>query len=180
MTNSQKIEALLFYKNEPVEIKWLANVLKLDDEKISEALAELRNSLEGRGVVLVNNGEEVSLGTHKDASDIIESIIKNEIDRQLSKAALETLSIVLYKGPISRSEIDYTRGVNSQFILRNLLIRGLVEKVQNESDLRSVHYKPSIALLSHLGIRNVDELPNYLSVREDLAKISENKNDTPV
>jgi segregation and condensation protein B len=83
-------------------------------------------------------------------------------------AGLETLSIVLYLGPVSRSEIDYIRGVNSNFILRNLLMRGLVERIEHETDKRSLKYRPTFELLSFLGIGSVEELPEYETTRAEI------------
>jgi len=94
------------------------------------ALKNLETSLSDRGIVLVTKEDEVTLGTAKDTSELIEKLTKDELVRDLGKAGLETLSIIIYQGPISRAEIDYIRGVQSNFILRNLMIRGLVEKIQ--------------------------------------------------
>jgi segregation and condensation protein B len=109
------------------------------------------------------------LGTAKELSSLIEQLTKEELTRDLGKAGLETLSIVLYQGPISRADIDYIRGVNSQFILRNLLIRGLVERVDNPADARSFLYQTTLQLLSHLGISKREDLPEFDKVREDIA-----------
>jgi segregation and condensation protein B len=124
-TLSAQLEAILFWKAEPVSIKKLADLLKVGPESIKEGLKELGDKLQGRGLTLVQTDDEVMLGTAKELSSLIEQLTKEELTRDLGKAGLETLSIVLYQGPISRADIDYIRGVNSQFILRNLLIRGL-------------------------------------------------------
>ena len=108
------------------------------------------------------------LGTAKELSPLIEQLTKEELTKDLGKAGLETLSIILYQGPITRADIDYIRGVNSQFIVRNLLIRGLVERVENPKDARSFLYKTTLDLLSHLGISKIEELPEYAQVREDI------------
>ena len=164
----QKIEAVLFWKAEPVSFKKLAGLLNTDVNKVKDALQELENTLKGRGLTLVRTDEEVMLGTAKELSPLIEQLTKEELTRDLGKAGLETLSIVLYQGPISRANIDYIRGVNSQFILRNLLIRGLVERVENPKDARSYLYKTTLDLLSHLGISKIEELPEYEQVRRDI------------
>ena len=91
----------------------------------------------------------------------------------MGRAGLETLSIILYKGPINRREIDYIRGVNSNFILRNLLIRGLVERVQNTDDARSFLYKPTFEVLSFMGISKIEDLPEYVEVRREVEEIIE-------
>jgi segregation and condensation protein B len=108
------------------------------------------------------------LGTAKELSPLIEQLTKDELNRDLGKAGLETLSIILYQGPISRADIDYIRGVNSQFIIRNLLIRGLVERVDNPQDARSFLYQTTLSLLSHLGLSKKEDLPEYTKIREDI------------
>ena len=98
--------------------------------------------------------------------------------KDLGKAGLETLSIILYRGPATRRDIDYIRGVNSQFILRNLLIRGLVEKIQNPDDQRTFFYKPTFQLLSYLGIGKLEDLPEYLTMKNDLTVASETEKES--
>jgi segregation and condensation protein B len=101
-------------------------------------------------------------------SEIIENISKEELMKDLSKAALETLSIVLYRSPIKRSEIDYIRGVNSQTILRSLAIRGLIIKKQDTLDERTYIYNPSTELLQFLGIAQKEDMPEYSKVEEEM------------
>src|SRR3989344_8693999 len=111
-----KIESVLLFKNEPVSIAELGKWLGEKPEDIKTALSHLEDSYKNRGIVLVSDGESVSLGTHPNASELIEKLQKEELSRELGRAGLETLSIILYKGPISRREIDHIRGVNSGFI----------------------------------------------------------------
>jgi segregation and condensation protein B len=135
MTNlSNQIEALLFWKSEPVSLKELSKMLSVEVEKIDEALLELEKNLGNRGIVLVKKDESVYLATSSESSELIKKITKEEESAELGKASLETLSIVLYKSPILRSDIDYIRGVNSSFILRNLLVRGLIDKKTDPKD----------------------------------------------
>ena len=101
-------------------------------------------------------------------SSLIEKLTKEELMKDLGKAGLETLSIILYQGPLPRAEIDYIRGVNSQFILRNMLIRGLIEKVENPADRRSFLYKPTMQLLAHLGLSSTSSLPDFDVVRKNI------------
>ncbi len=177
MNLSSKIEALLFWKAEPVSFKKLAELLKVDITEIQNAIVELEAGLKGRGLTLVRDENEVMLGTAKELSSLIEEITKEEIGRDLGKAGLETLSIILYQGPISRSEVDYIRGVNSQFIIRNLLVRGLVERVENPGDARIFLYKPTLALLSHLGVGKISDLPEYKQVREEIENFKKAEQD---
>lgn len=169
-----QIEALLFWKAEPISINKISTFLKKSEEEIKQAIDILQKSLENRGITLVQNNDEVMLGTSKNASELIESLTKEELTKDLGKAGLETLSIILYQGPLSRAEIDYIRGVNSQFILRNLLVRGLIERVDNPKDQRSFLYKTTLELLSYLGISRIEDLPDYESVRKDIENFKQN------
>jgi segregation and condensation protein B len=168
MNLSTQIEAVLFWRAEPISVKKLATILETDVSAIKNGLSELEQALKGRGVTLVRTDDEVMLGTARDLSPLIEKLTKEELSRDLGKAGLETLSIILYQGPISRADIDYIRGVNSQFIVRNLLVRGLIERIDNPKDARSFLYKTTLELLSHLGISNINELPEYEQVRKDI------------
>lgn len=168
MNLDSQIEAILFFKGEPVTIKKLAELLSVHEDTIVEALGLLEEKLTGRGLTLIKNDDEVMLGTAKEASEIIESIKKDELSRELGKAGVETLSIILYQGPISRPDIDYIRGVNSSFILRNLMVRGLVERTTNPNDSRGYLYKPTFELLAHLGVSAIEELPEFETMKEKI------------
>lgn len=170
---SKQIEAVLFFKNEPVKKKWLETTLKKSPEEVSEALLELKNGLSSRAIVLMELDDSVALRTAPEYSDIFLELRKEELSRDLGKAGLETLSIILYRSPITRAEVDYIRGVNSTFIIRNLLVRGLVEKTSNPKDARSFLYQPTFSLLSFLGIPNVNELPEYEEVRREIDQFEE-------
>ena len=168
MNLDAQIEAILFWKGEPVSSKKLVAILKKEPKEIAEALDILEDKLQGRGLTLVYKEDEVMLGTATGASELIEQLTKEELIKDLGKAGLETLSIIIYQGPVTRSEIDYIRGVNSNFILRNLLVRGLVEKVTNEKDARSFMYKASFELLQHLGVSKIEEVPEYANVKTEI------------
>lgn len=167
MTTDALIEAILFFKGEPMSRKELARIASKNAKEIDEALNILRERLTG-GIVLVENADEVSLGTHANASDIIETLTKEDLERDLGKAGLETLTIVLYKGEVSKRDIDYIRGVNSGFILRNLLIRGLVDRKEKKGE-RGFVYTPTIELQKYLGVAKLADLPEYEEIHKDLA-----------
>ncbi len=169
-----QIEAILFWKAEPVSIKKLANILKKSEDEIKASIVELKKSLENRGITIIENDDEINLGTSKNASGLIESLTKEELTKDLGKAGLETLSIIIYQGPISRPEIDYIRGVNSQFIIRNLLVRGLIQKIDNPSDQRSFLYKPTLELVAYLGLSKIEDMPEFESVRKDIDSFKQN------
>lgn len=162
-----QIEAILFWKGEPQSIKKLAANLGKKEEEIKASLETLKDKIKDRGVELIFKDDEVMLGTSSRLTHIIERLIKEELVRDLGKAGLETISIIAYKGPISRAEIDYIRGVQSNFILRNLQIRGLVEKITNPKDARSFLYRPTFDLLAFLGVSKIEDLPEYTKVKTD-------------
>ena len=176
MKNLDKnIEAILFHKAEAVKVTELAKILGAPKDNIETALDNLEKNLDGRGVTLIKNDGAVMLGTTPETAIIVEKLIKDELDKDLGKAGLETLSIVLYRGPIKRSEIDYIRGVNSSYILRNMVMRGLVERV-SVSESRSFVYKPTFELLAYLGVSCVEDLPEYDSVNEEIGQLTQDNN----
>jgi len=168
MNLEAKIEAILFWKGEPVSLKRLAFWLGVSEKEIAPALDELEKKLADRGVALLRKDNEVALGTAPALGELMESLAKEELAGELSKASLETITIILYRGPVGKQEIDYIRGVNSGYTLRNLLIRGLVERLENPSDRRTYLYKPTFELLSYMGIKRLEDLPDYQAVREEI------------
>ena len=166
----QKIESILFFKGEPVALRELARILQTEEESIVGALDALEASLSGRGLVLVRNSNEVALGTHPALAPLFETLRKEEFTKELSKSALETLSIILYKEGATRGDIDYIRGVNSSVILRNLLVRGLIEKKAHKDDSRKYIYMPTVQMLEHLGITRASDLPGYDAVAASLSQ----------
>ena len=144
--------------------------------ELMKAVKELSQNLLTRGLRIVIHDDEITLVTAPEHSDTIEKIIKEERERELGRAGIETLSIIAYKGPVSRKEIDYVRGVNSQFALRNLMLRGLVERKNSEHDERIMMYNITGDTLRHLGLGEISELPEYNEVRGQL-EINTEQND---
>jgi segregation and condensation protein B len=166
MEISKQIEAILFYQGEPTSIIFLAKSLNVSEEDVQRGLEALEQELNGRGIILMQNAGEYMLGTSPVMGPTIESLMKDELGKEIGKAGVETLSIVLYKGPIERSEINYLRGVNSNYILRSLLVRGLIEKVDQGG--RRTAYKPTFELLSYMGISKVADLPEYSEMLKEI------------
>jgi segregation and condensation protein B len=166
MNLDSQIEAVLFYRSEPVKKTWLAGFFEVSSEEISEALLSLSHTLETRGLRLAMTDTEVQLVTAPEVSAAIEQVRKDELSGDIGKAGAETLAIVLYRGPLSRAEIDRIRGVNSTFILRNLLIRGLVERRPHPTDSRSWVYAGTPELMNHLGIQGRESLPEFATIMD--------------
>ncbi len=169
------IETVLFLEGEPVKIKKLAGILDKSEKEINEALEVLEQKLEDRGIRLIKKDNEVMLSTAPEASKICEEISKEEFNKDIGKAGIEVLSAVIYRYPVSRPEIDYIRGVNSSFTLRNLMVRGLVERKTNPKDSRSFLYSPSFKLLQYLGISSVNKLPQYDIFKKTIDEFIQNR-----
>lgn len=173
----KKIESFLFWKGEPVLKKDLCNVFNIGFPTLESELAKISERYLSSGLSLKLTDDRVCITTSSETSEVIEGLIKTDLDRELSRASLETLSIVIYRGPIKRPEIDYIRGVSSQFILRNLQVRGLIDKVVDPYDSRSYLYKPSVELLNYLGINDIKEMQNYAEVNTDIDNFYESEKD---
>lgn len=169
------IEAILFYRGEPVSFGELAKLLKISVDQVQEQIAILRERLTAGALTLVETEDAVALATNKDVSELIAALRKEELSKELSKAALETLSIVLYGDMVSRADIDFIRGVNSSFILRNLLVRGLVERREHPTDSRKIIYIPTADTLTYMGVGKISDLPEYEEVRARLISAKEGK-----
>jgi len=167
------IEAILFLEGEPIKIKKLGEILSKKEKEIEAGLKTLEEKLENRGIRLLRKGNEVMLSTAPEASKICESISKEEFNKEIGRAGLEVLAIVVYREPVSRTEIDYIRGVDSSSTLRNLLVRGLVERKINPKDNRSYLYSPSFQFLQFLGVNNINKLPEYETFKKSIEQFLE-------
>jgi segregation and condensation protein B len=179
MKLSHKIQAFLFFKGEPTKISLLEKQLGCSLDEVKAALLELEIESKNTGIVLITNNDEVSLGTNPEVSKLIEDATKEELSKDLGRAGLETLSLIMYYGPISRKDIDYIRGVNSAYIIRNLLIRGLIEREEDKRDSRIYLYKGTLDMLRFMGISNIESLPDYKSTRAKFEEYKQSlKNDS--
>ncbi len=165
-----QLEALLFISGEPLTFKRIETLLSINDEELKAALDTLETKLNedsSSGLMLIRHRDQVELATKKEHLHLVETFTKSFLQESLSKAALEVLAIVAYRAPISRSSLGAIRGVNCSFTIRNLLLRGLIEREENPEDAREYVYHPSFALLEKLGIGSKEKLPDYDSLAHD-------------
>lgn len=153
------IEALLFYKAAPQNKQKLTKLFAVSTEELDAALTELKNRLTNGAIRLIETDTEIGLATTPELSEFVESLRKQDLTGDIGKAGAETLAIILYREPISRVEIDRIRGVNSSFILRNLLMRGLITRESITGN--GYQFRISPALLQHLGVENKRSLPQF-------------------
>jgi segregation and condensation protein B len=162
--NTQKtasaMEAILFIFGEAVDKKKLAGTLKVEESEIEQAAELISQKLsdDSSGIVLMDSGGKYMLATKPQHAALLEKFITEDLKEDLTPAALETLSIVAYFGPAVRAQIDYLRGVNSSFILRSLLIRGLLNR---KTKGNAYEYEVSFDFLKYMGVDNVSRLPQY-------------------
>ncbi len=172
-TRIAELEALLFIHGEPLAIKRISALFKTDEESVREAIRALqaRGEEERSGLTLIEHDGALQLVTKPVFGKIAEAIVKEELQEALTPAATETLAIVIYGVSLPRSTIDYIRGVNSSFILRMLLLRGLVERSVDAARANVYRYAPSFELLRHLGISRVEELSEFGRLHDLVVKI---------
>jgi segregation and condensation protein B len=162
---SQTIEAILFATAEPYSVTSLTKLLNVSAGEITEALAVLESSLADHAMMLVRQGEVVTLATRPDHSMILEALRKEELQKDLSKASAETLAVVVYHPGATKAEIELIRGVNASYSLRALQIRGLIETKNNG---RSMTYHPTVELLESYGVASIEALPQYAETKNKI------------
>lgn len=166
---SSRLEAILFAAGEPLSKARLAALMEISKDSVEDACNALRITLSDRGLTLVETESEVELRTVADAADDIKKLRESELSRELGKASLETMALILYRGSATRGEIDWVRGVNSGAAIRTLLLRGLIERSEDAQDKRRARYTPTIDALSHLGVPTREALPRYAELSQALA-----------
>ena len=174
------IEAALFFKGGTMSVKELASAVGITAEEVDARVKSLAVSLEGRGLRIVYENGHVALGTAPSAHEMIEKIRREELDGPLGKAGLETLAIIMFRGPLSRSDIEYVRGVNSTTTLRTLMIRGLIERTENPKDKRSFIYQATAELPAYFGIGALSELPAFEDTRNKIEMLFAERDAAPV
>jgi len=175
-----KIESILFVASKPLTIAALARALEIDKVVVETALTELTQKYsEASGIHLVRSDMSVQLTTNPMYADCVEKFTSRDVMGELTKAQLETLTIIAYRGPVTRAEIEEIRGVNSAVIIRILRIRGLIDEREDEHGILPI-YTISVTALRHLGVSRVEELPEYQTIHthpyfgspEDVVEVS--------
>ena len=162
------LEALLFVAGKPLRAKELAKIIEQEEAAVQAALTALAEAKKESGVILLDNNGEYQLATSSSYSTQVKNFLNAELREKLTDATVEVLAIIAYRQPISKAEIEAIRGVNSQYSLRNLLMRGLIEKIANPSDARSFLYQTTTEFLQHLGLASTKDLPEFEKLVEQI------------
>lgn len=167
MNTAGLIQAVLFAVAEPMTIRRLSSLLDKSGDEVREAVRALASSLEQEdsGLRLLVKEESVELVTSPEASDVVRKTLKEEVEGELTKPSLEALTILAYRGPMTRPELEQIRGVQSSMILRNLMLRGLVE-MKEDVRLGQPLYAVTLEFMKHLGLAKQSDLPKF----EELGK----------
>lgn len=161
---SSMLESLLFVADEPVRVADLAAVLEIDQVEVGAALAALSREYEGRGFRLQTRRDRVQMVTAPESADLVRRYLGLQLTGRLSPAALETLAIVAYRQPVTRAQVEDTRGVNSDSVLRTLVNRGLIEELGRlEQAGRPIIYGTTFEFLQQFGLTSLDDLPHLES-----------------
>lgn len=162
MTLKNQIESLLFISHKPLAVLELAKLTGVDQSSVETVLAELVLEYQNRqsGLEILRLEDKYQMAAKAEASELIAKFLKTETSGELSRPSLETLTIVAYRGPISKAELELIRGVNCSLILRNLLLRGLVEAREDKARLTIV-YQITFEFLKQLGLGSIKDLPEF-------------------
>lgn len=163
-----ELEALLFVSGEPAEIGLLVELIGVNEERINACLQKLEEKLNNpeSGLRLLFSSSGVQIVTSEKHSLLIERFLQHGTREQLAPAATEVLAIVAYRGPIHRAGIEAIRGVNSSFSLRQLSVRGLIDRYSSEKDSRVFLYRINAEFLRHLGVTRIEDLPDFEKFRQ--------------
>lgn len=162
---TKKLEGLLFYFGESVSVSKLSSLCGESKDDVQDALTQLQNDLTDRGITLVIHNNSAQLVTDEGVKEIISEAVASDIDTDLTDPQSEALSVIAYLAPVTKPTIDFVRGVNSRAVLRNLSTRGLISRKSQDS---TTYYNLSMDAMTHLGITELSELPDYDSTRERL------------
>lgn len=165
------IEGLLFLSGEDgLTLEDISKVIEKDIEEIKPIIKELYSDYtdENRGIQIEYLGNHFKLTTKKEHKEYYKKLTIDEESSILSQSALETLAIIAYNAPLTRVDIDNIRGVNSSYVVRKLLLKGLIEEV-GRSDVpgRPRLYNITPRFLDYFGLGSIDELPK-LEERQEI------------
>jgi segregation and condensation protein B len=155
------LEAILFSSHRPLKLRELQQALGTGQRQVEDAARELRQTLEGRGVMLQWQDDLVHLVTRPHLAPFVRRALRPEVTGRLSPAAYETLAIVAYQQPVTRARIEEIRGVNSDGVLANLELRDLVSEMGREATAGQPKlYGTTMRFLQVMGLESLEQLPS--------------------
>lgn len=167
------IEAILFAAGDPVPLKRLQSVLEIDYDEINGALTRLSDfySFSRRGIALVRLEESVQLCSRSEYGDYVRKMLETRRAPTLTPTALEVLSIIAYRQPVTRLQIETIRGADSSYTVASLAEKGLIEECGRLDVPGRPHlYRTTYNFLRSFGLESIDDLPDLdAEIGEQLA-----------
>ncbi len=167
------IEAILMVVDEPVTETVLAQILDKPVEEIEATLVHLVTSYDERGFVLRKISGGWRFYSHPNYSAVVEKFVLDGQQSRLTQAALETLSVIAYRQPVSRARVGAIRGVNVEAVMKTLVTRGLVEESGLEHETGAILYMTTSYFLERLGLNSIADLPDLAPYLPDLDALDE-------
>jgi segregation and condensation protein B len=162
-----KIQSILFVANKPLSTATVAKFVESTPAETLQALHELAEIHSDTGIVLLESNGSWQFSTNPTHSSLVKNFLNIELREKLTDATVETLAIIAYRQPISKAELEAIRGVNCQYSIRSLLVRGLIQK-SSQKEARGVMYETTPEFLQHLGIQNLRDLPSFEGLAEKI------------
>ena len=167
------LEAVLMVADQPLDDLSLASAVGYPAEEVAAALRDLAADYDeqGRGFELRNVAGGWRYYSREQYAAVVEGFVLEGQQARLTQAALETLSVVAYKQPVSRARVSAVRGVNVDGVMRTLLTRGLVEEAGHDGEHGAALYRTTSYFLERIGVTSLDDLPElapYLPDMEDM------------
>lgn len=157
------LESLLFAWGEPLNINEISRILNIPTHNVSTVLDEMSEEYAidiNRGLIIQKFGNSYQITTRKENFEFIQNLLQTTINKSLSTAAMETLSIIAYKQPVTRVEIELIRGVKCSNVVKGLLDKGLIKEVGKlDKPGRPTLYATTDEFLRHFGLNSIEELP---------------------
>ncbi len=174
-----QLESILLVSSRPLSIKKVVEMVGAKKDEVLSQLSQLSQEYEvsERGIRLLLNNNQAQLVSSPENTGLVQDYLKDEITGELTRPQLETLTIIAYRQPVTKAELEQIRGINCSLILRNLMIRGLVEAEYNK-ERSATEYGITMDFLKYLGINSVEELPDFekLNSDENLYKLLSQEN----
>jgi len=157
---ARALEAILFSSNRALRVRELQQATETGAKEVQAALDELQSALAGRGLMLQRQGDQVQLVTRPEVASYVRRALRPEVTGKLSPAAYETLAIVAYQQPVTKSRIEEIRGVNCDSVVANLELRNLVVEVgRGAGPGQPKLYGTTMRFLQVLGLGSLSDLP---------------------
>jgi|SRR6056297_954269 len=159
------IESVLFISHKALSLNEIKRATGGEKQEIKEILNKLTKEYrqENKGMIIIENDNKYQMATNPKNAKVVKGFLKKQVSDDMTPASLETLSIVAYRGPIKKQELEKIRGVNCSIIIRNLLMKGLIEEKNEDEEI----YDISLEFMRRVGLSKRSELPEFEKLNKE-------------